>query len=396
MLLIMLATKTVKQPYTPIPEMIDFLEDFRKMINDAIRIAIAENVTSQFSITKKVYSQLSRYPYPTAYRLSACNIATGIISNYQKALRKKSKVNSPYVTQPFLRVWIRKEGIAQIIDDKIRICLKSKKKYISIPLSDYVLKSIQGYTVRSVTLTEHTLLIAFSKEVAIAEPTNLIGIDRNLDNVTTSNLKGETKVYDLSEATRTKATYREVRSHFTRNDFRVGKKVHGKYGRRQRNKVQQILHEKSKAIVAEAQATNSAIVMEDLTGIRKLYQKGNGQGNEYRSYMNSWSFYELQRQIEYKANWVGTKVIYVKPNKTSAICSICGSEVTKCVGRKVWCSHCMKSMDRDENAAFNIVKRGSLLAPDGLVSEAMKGNEYPQLGQPLLLQVDTSKNKEEI
>ncbi len=390
----MQAIKSVKQPYTPSPEVSVFLDDFRKMINEAIRIALIEKATSKFSVTEKAYYPLASFPYPTCYRLSACDIATGVLRNYRKALRKKPYTEIPYIKQPLMRIWIRKEGIAQIINDKLRLCLKTKEKYAFIPLSDYVLRSIRGHTVRSVCLTACTLSIAFSKETVMTVPTGLIGIDRNLDNVTTSNLKGETKVYDLSEATRTKATYREVRSHFTRNDFRIGKKVHGKYGRRQRNKVQQILHEKSKAIVADAQASNSAIVMEDLTGIGKLYRKGNGQGNEYRSYMNSWSFYELQRQIEYKANWFGIKVIYVKPNKTSAICSICGSEVTKCVGRKVWCSHCMKSMDRDENAAFNIVKRGSLLAPDGLVVEAVKGNKYSKVEQPLILQVDTSKNIE--
>ena len=33
--------------------------------------------------------------------------------------------------------------------------------------------------------------------------------------------------------------------------------------------------------------------MEDLKGIRRMYQKGNGQGTHYRSRLNSWSFYEL-------------------------------------------------------------------------------------------------------
>ncbi len=389
------ATKTVQQEYTPNQEMLKFLDDFRKMTNEAIRIALQENVTSQFSITRKVFAKLSGYPYPTAYRNAAINMATGILRNYRKDKRKHPDIKKPFIEKSLLRIWIRKEGVAQIIDNKLRLSLQTKKQYVFIPLSDYVLRSGQGYTVRSVCLTACTLSLAFSKEVAEIVPTGLIGLDRNLDNVTTSNLKGETKVYDLSEATRVKAVCRKVRSHFTRNDCRIGRKIHGKYGRRQRNKVKQIIHTASKAIVKEAMETNSAIVMEDLKGIRKLYRKGNGQGPKYRGRMNGWSFYELQRQIEYKANWFGISVIYVKPNKTSAICSICGVEVTECVGRKVWCSHCMKSMDRDENAAFNIVKRGSFLAPNGLVIEAMKGNEKgveSLTKKPLLLQVDTSKN----
>ncbi len=388
----MQAIKTVQQPYVPSPEMLVFLDDFRKMVNEAIRIALAEKVTSQFAITTKVYPQLANYPYPTAYRLSACNVATGILRNYRHELRKHPETKKPYVRNPFVRMWVGEERAAQLIDGKIRLSIKSKEKFVFIPLSDYVLQSIRGYAVKSVTLSVSTLSLSFAKEVTAIITKGLIGIDRNLDNVTTSNLKGEIKVYDLSEATDVKQTYYFVRSHFRREDIRIRKKVYGKYGRKQRAKVGQVLHTASKAIVEEAVETSSAIVMEDLKGIRKIYRKGNGQGNFYRGRMNSWSFFELQRQIEYKANWIGIKVIYVKPNKTSSLCSICGCELVECTQRKVWCSHCMKSFDRDENAALNIVKRGSFLAPNGSVGEAMKGNEYPQSGRPLILQVDTDKN----
>ncbi len=65
------------------------------------------------------------------------------------------------------------------------------------------------------------------------------------------------------------------------------------------------------------------IVFEDLNGIRKLYRKGNGQGNKFRRKLNSWSFYELQRQIEYKADWEGIPVRFVDPKCTSKLCPIC-------------------------------------------------------------------------
>jgi transposase len=37
--------------------------------------------------------------------------------------------------------------------------------------------------------------------------------------------------------------------------------------------------------------------------------------------MNSWSFYELQRQIEYKARWLGLPVTYVRAYGTSSKCA---------------------------------------------------------------------------
>ncbi len=119
--------------------------------------------------------------------------------------------------------------------------------------------------------------------------------------------------HDLSEATRVKATYREVRSRMKRNDVHVRRKITGKYGWKQREKVNRILHHASKMIVQQAKNRDFGIVMERLTGLRKLYRRGNGQGRWYHGRMNSWSYAELQRQIEYKARWEGLPVIYVHP-----------------------------------------------------------------------------------
>ncbi|OLD34522.1 MAG: hypothetical protein AUI50_06080 [Crenarchaeota archaeon 13_1_40CM_2_52_14] len=66
------------------------------------------------------------------------------------------------------------------------------------------------------------------------------------------------------------------------------------------------------------------VEIERLTGIRRLYHRGNGQSRHYRARMNSWSYGKLQRQIEYKARWERVKVIYVPARNTSKRCSICG------------------------------------------------------------------------
>jgi transposase len=42
---------------------------------------------------------------------------------------------------------------------------------------------------------------------------------------------------------------------------------------------------------------------------------------------------------------------------------------------QIGCGKCQRLMDRDENAALNIVKRGLRFSPRGLVGEAVKGNE---------------------
>ncbi len=135
------------------------------------------------------------------------------------------------------------------------------------------------------------------------------------------------------------------------------------------------------------------IVFEDLKGIRKLYRKGNGQGNKYRRRLNSWSFYEFQRQVEYKASWNGVPVKYIDPKRTSQLCPICGDRLQedRFHRRKLLCTNCKKSMDRDVIASMNIAYKGwsRFCHPRGLSDEAMKGN----VGyvQPLILGVDGSK-----
>jgi putative transposase len=124
-----------------------------------------------------------------------------------------------------------------------------------------------------------------------------------VDNLTLATSVGEIRLYDLSKASVITSTCRAIKSHFRRNDVRLRKRVFRKYGVRQRNRINHILHRVSKDIVSRAKDERLSIAMERLTGIRRLYRRGNGQGRGYRARMNSWSYAELQRQIEYKAGW---------------------------------------------------------------------------------------------
>ena len=175
-------------------------------------------------------------------------------------------------------------------------------------------------------------------------------------------------IYDLSKANQIKSKYKKIKSRFTRNDVRIRKKIFSKYGKKEKNRVHQLLHNASKKIVSK----NQGIVLENIKGIRKLYRKGNGQGNKYRGRMNSWSYYELQRQIDYKAKWAGLPVRYVRAAGTSSKCAVCGVKVIPEEHRKMWCPSCWNIVDRDINAAKNVLARGMRFVPDGSQVEAVK------------------------
>ena len=73
------------------------------------------------------------------------------------------------------------------------------------------------------------------------------------------------------------------------------------------------------------------------------------------------SWYEFNRQLEYKMNWYGGQIVKIdKWYPSSQICSLCGENTGKkpLNIREFTCPHCGKKHDRDINASINILKEG--------------------------------------
>ncbi|VUT26836.1 MAG: Putative transposase DNA-binding domain protein [Candidatus Methanolliviera sp. GoM_oil] len=63
--------------------------------------------------------------------------------------------------------------------------------------------------------------------------------------------------------------------------------------------------------------------------------------------------------VSYKAEEAGTRVEFVNPKNTSQECSNCGRIVKKPLSQRTHkCPFCGFVMDRDQNAAINILKKG--------------------------------------
>ena len=149
-------------------------------------------------------------------------------------------------------------------------------------------------------------------------------------------------------------------------------------------------------MVQQAKENKTAIALEDIRHIRKLYQRGNYHGHNFRGRLNDWSFAEIKRQVEYKAAWEGIHVIRLSKGETrgtSQLCPRCGKKITQVdrLTRQLWCDQCKKWMDRDVAAAMNISIKGlaRFASSKGLAGEAMvqeSGNK-----EPVILKVDASK-----
>ena len=71
--------------------------------------------------------------------------------------------------------------------------------------------------------------------------------------------------------------------------------------------------------------TKSGIRLERLRNIRiRKDKKRHAIAKRFRYSLNSWSFYQLQKFVEYKAKLQGITVDYIDPRYTSKTCSRCG------------------------------------------------------------------------
>ena len=112
------------------------------------------------------------------------------------------------------------------------------------------------------------------------------------------------------------------------------------------------LHKMSHEIISE----NQVIVSEDLQ-IKNMVKN-----HHLAKSISDVSWYELTRQLGYKAKWNGRK--YIKINTfyaSSQLCSVCGYQNTeiKDLSIREWlCPGCGAKHDRDINAAKNILAEG--------------------------------------
>ena len=112
------------------------------------------------------------------------------------------------------------------------------------------------------------------------------------------------------------------------------------------------MHKVSHKIISE----NQVIITED------LQVKNMIKNHKLALSIADASWYELTRQLAYKADWYGRT--YIKINSfyaSSQLCHICGyqnSGTKKLSVRKWRCPNCNTYHDRDVNAANNILQEG--------------------------------------
>ena len=151
---------------------------------------------------------------------------------------------------------------------------------------------------------------------------------------------------------------RAVRGHYFYLRRKLpNRKAIKKVGNHEKRIVNHELHKISKAIVQEADRTNSTIVLGRLKGIRK---NGKSREKRFNRKKNSFPYRKLSNYIKYKADWLGISVMMVSEAYTSQTCSFCGDKGVRRNG--LFKCFCGAELNADYNGAKNIMNRGLGLA----------------------------------
>ena len=383
--------KSVKQQFSADEKILDMMDTFRCMVNHCIRIGLQTNCSTLKRLSSLAYHELNQYDVLSYYKLHAISKAAGILSNAKQSAKRGFITKNPYMKRQIL---VSCYGFK--FEDGIFKVPLGNKTYLDIPLNNHTKQILSDpeIQINSFILLPNSISISYSKQIIQMKCDKTMAIDRNLRNVTYGNCQKVIQ-FDLSKTVQIAENEKSILSSFKRNDVRIRKKIASKYGQRRKNRTNQLLHKVSKTIVDIASKNSEAIVFEDIRNIRKLYQKGNGQNRRYRYKLNGWSFSEIKRQIEYKANWKGVQIIQLSKKETmgtSSLCPTCGKRLQEQrASRDLWCESCQKRMDRDVVAVMNQSIRGweRLAHSKGVASEAMKSNVENVL--PLILRADATK-----
>ncbi len=182
-------------------------------------------------------------------------------------------------------------------------------------------------------------------------PKGFIGVDLNTTgHIAVVGNPDSGKVLRLGkEALHIHNKYKSIRKKSQKNGgFGILKRIRD----REQRKMRDLNHKISKRIIQTAQENEYGIKLEKLDGIRKNRK----HRKSFNFALNSWSFYQLQQFIEYKAKLCGIPVAYADPKYTSQECSRCGNIGTR-KEKEFVCQSCGHFDNADVNASFNIAKR---------------------------------------
>ena len=332
----------------------------------------------QFSLNKILYSTL-REKFSLKSQMAQSVFKT-VIARYKTILENQNEWIKPSFKKPqYDLVWNRDYSLTQNCFSVNTLNGRVKLPYFAEGMSKYFNHSIYRFgTAKLVNKRgKYYLYIPVTYEVEesnISDICNVVGIDRGINFVVaTYDSKHKSGFVSGKAIKQKRANYSRLRKELQMRHTPSSRRRLKAIGQRENRWMQDINHQVSKAL-ATGNPKHTLFVLEDLIGIRNATERVKTK-NRYVSV--SWSFYDLEQKLIYKAKQNQSSVIKVDPRYTSQCCPACGHTEKSNRNKKIHlftCKNCGYTSNDDRIGAMNLYRMGiNYLAdsqvPDTVVTE---------------------------
>ena len=332
----------------------------------------------QFSLNKILYSTL-REKFSLKSQMAQSVFKT-VIARYKTILENQNEWIKPSFKKPqYDLVWNRDYSLTQNCFSVNTLNGRVKLPYFAEGMSKYFNHSIYRFgTAKLVNKRgKYYLYIPVTYEVEesdISDICNVVGIDRGINFVVaTYDSKHKSGFVSGKAIKQKRANYSRLRKELQMRHTPSSRRRLKAIGQRENRWMQDINHQVSKAL-ATGNPKHTLFVLEDLIGIRNATERVKTK-DRYVSV--SWSFYDLEQKLIYKAKQNQSSVIKVDPRYTSQCCPACGHTEKSNRNKKIHlftCKNCGYTSNDDRIGAMNLYRMGiNYLAdsqvPDTVVTE---------------------------
>lgn len=200
------------------------------------------------------------------------------------------------------------------------------------------------------------------ESVTLDDVTNVVGIDRGIVNVFYSfDSNGETDNKSGAELQEKRSKFANTRRSLQHKGTKGAKRVLKRISGRENRWMHDVNHCVSKTLVGKY-SKGTLLVFEDLTDVS--FDSRNLHGGDRSRELRSWTFFELEQMVRYKAKERGILVANVHAEFTSQRCPECGNICKEARDRKAHlytCPKCGYSNNDDLVGAMNIWHLGTQL-----------------------------------
>ena len=316
----------------------------------------------QFSLNKVLYTEL-RERFGLKSQMAQSVFKT-VIARYKTILENESKWIKPSFKKPqYDLVWNRDYSLTQNCFSVNTLKGRVKLPYFADGMSKYF--DHMSYKFGTAKLVNkhgkyflHIPVTYDIEESNISDICNVVGIDRGINFVAaTYDSKHKSGFVSGKAIKQKRAHYSKLRKELQMRQTPSARRRLKAIGSRENRWMQDINHQVSKALV-ENNPKHTLFVLENLTDIRNATEMVKAK-DRYVSV--SWSFYDLEQKLMYKAKQHQSTVIKVDPRYTSQCCPVCGYIKKANRNKKIHlftCKNCGYRSNDDRIGAMNLYRMG--------------------------------------